>query len=161
VIGSPDNFGSESNPASDAIEPLLTLIGLAHWTPVLAVWVAQYDGLEKWLSEGDDAPAIALKQLLQAYLDAGVPVSDRQFVTDLLKLPFLNWHAKWPALPVGRGQWNPLVEPLAQFEQRCGGGEWPHIWESDRPAVNLDEIRRHLFAQLRAQRGSGGSAFPS
>ncbi len=120
--------------------------------PVLEAWLARYAGLEKWLSDASEAPLPALLQLLQRYQQSKSCVIDAEFASDLATLPFLYWHARWPSSDGGMSSWDPMVETLSQFEQRHGAGQWPAVWESDRPMLDSRLVRSYLLERLRAVR---------
>jgi hypothetical protein len=141
-----------TDPLLATLRGRLLAIGLTDWLPVLEVWLARYAGLEKWLSDASDAPLPSVLKLLQRYQQSKSAVTDMEFAADLVTLPFLYWHARWPAWDGGISSWDSMTETLTQFEQRHGLGRWPAVWESDRPMLDPQLVRRYLMEQLRARR---------
>lgn len=143
-----------NDPLLGSIRSLLLRTGLPDWMPVLEEWLSRYAGLEKWLTNPADAPVPSVLNLLQRYVESGAPVTDAEFAADLTQLPFLYWHARWPAWEGATSSWNALVETLTQFEQRNSSGRWPAFWESDRPMLDPKLISGYLLEQLRVHRNT-------
>ena len=128
----------------------LAELGLSRWTIPIQDWQQRFQGMEKWLASTDRLPTLTILGLLGRYDRARARVADEAVASDLSRLDFTYWHARWPRW-VTQSQpmrWQPLQSTFADFEQRFSGGSVPQVWASDTPAVAPALASSHLLGLL-------------
>lgn len=136
------------NPDDQTLEALLAFHDLSHWQPLLAEWLARFEGwhtaFELYDEPRPDFEPQSQVMFALANLPQSLNGSDLDFAVLLAGMDFVTWHA---ARPVPREGWDPLSEAFRSFSSRGPA----KLWEDDRPFAASTTIRYWLLGRLYAE----------
>jgi hypothetical protein len=95
-------------------------------------------------------PTLTILGLLGRYDRVKACMGDEKVASDLARLDFMYWHARWPRW-ITQGQqlrWQPLHATFSEFEQRFSGESVPQVWISDKPVIAPALASSHLLGLL-------------
>lgn len=118
----------------------LFLDGLTEpaWRTVILQWLAQYEGLERYLWLDDD-PLVQVQNLLARYADEGHLPQAEQLAVELSELP----HCYYKASRNGQ-RWDPLNQTFADFTQ----GEIVDVWSWPHPEPTAETVQSWLLLKF-------------
>jgi hypothetical protein len=145
-----DEREQERQQATMTIALFLDALGEPGWRTVVLQWLAQYEGLERYLWPEDDA-AVQVQNLLARYTEEGHLPDAETFVTTLSELP----HCFYKASRNGK-RWDPLSQTFADFAQ----GELVDVWSWPHPEPTAATVQSWLLlkycqTQTHSQTGAG------
>jgi hypothetical protein len=128
----------------------LAELGLSRWTAPIRDWRDRFQGMERWLAPAHRMPTLTILGLLGRYGRARACMGDEKVASDLARLDFTYWQARWPRW-VTQGEpmrWQPLHAAFSEFEQHFLDERAPQVWVSDTPVVAPALASSHLLGLL-------------
>ena len=142
-----DSTDCEQLQATGHVSRHLRDAGLGHWAAAVEEWSCRFSGIERHADAHDITPARCVMRLVLRYRRRRVAPDDATVASDLARLPFTRWHARWPAWVTPNGcseRWCPMQEPFSSFLRRYVDQEALVVWEGTVPVVENATVVNYL-----------------
>ena len=140
VSPSPGHY-KERRIAAKAITRYLAQLHEPMWADILFDWTRRYDGLESYLYPEED-PVMEVCNLLQQYVEKGLPLEPEHFANALADLRFCYCAARRDE---GGLRWGPFQD--GSFKAwTCG--KIVRVWDSPEPWPTRDMIQAWLLLRF-------------
>ena len=133
-----DERVQERQQATMTIALFLDALCEPGWRTVILQWLAQYEGLERYLWPEDD-PVVQVQNLLARYAENGHLPEAETLAIQLSELP----HCYYKATRIGV-RWDPLNQTFADFSQ----GENVDVWSWPHPEPTTATVQSWLLLKF-------------